>query len=176
VKPNVQSDPVAALRQLSSEQLARVGEQSLRDRLQEQAVFAHLKHGPLTADKLETVLSDPDVLRYPTRLVFEFGEMAMHQFAQPNFDQREPEGSGRVLYVRPSLREQPGLLPLAVAYMIPLINYSQELIGDEHCLLYGATLMGMMEPEFYGKICALADSLGAEARYPEPDGVHSCSG
>ena len=33
----------------------------------------------------------------------------------------------------PLLRERPDLLPLAVAYMIPLINYG-DIISDEHCL------------------------------------------
>ena len=37
-------------------------------------------------------------------------------------------------------------------------------MSDEHCLLYGATLLGMIEEEYYAKLCALSDFLGAEAR------------
>jgi hypothetical protein len=157
------AEPIADLRRLSAAELEHLGQDSLREHLLAQAVVAHQKHGPLTFEKLEALLHDPDCLRHPTRLVFEFGEMAMHQFAQPDFDLRNPEQDGRVLYLRPMLRERPELCVLAVAYMIPLINYG-EIISDEHCLLYGAALLGLMEDEYYRQMCALADAVGAEAR------------
>jgi len=159
------SDDPNDLRKLNPEQLEQLGQDSLREHLLAQAVVAHQKHGPVTADKLEALLHDPDCLRYPVRLVFEFGEMAMNQFAQPDFDWRNQEQNGRVLYVRPLLRGRPDLLPLAVAYMIPLINYG-DIVTDEHCLRYGAALLGMMEEEYYQAICNLADLVGAEPRYP----------
>ncbi len=153
---------------MSPDELERLGQQSLREHLIAQAVVAHQKHGPLTADKLDAFLHDPDCLRHPVRLVFEFGEMAMHQFAQPDMDWRNTEQDGRVLYVRPLLRNQPDLLPLVVAYMVPLINYG-DIISDEHCLLFGATLLGMMEDEYYQRLCALADMAGAVL---EPRAAH----
>src|SRR5512137_1941191 len=142
------STQTADLRKLSSAELEQLGQQSLREHLVAQAVVAHQKYGPLTADKLDALLRDPDCLRHPVRLVFEFGEMALHQFAQPDIDWRNTEQDGRVLYVRPLLQARPDLLPLAVAYMIPLINYGG-IIADEHCLSYGAALLGMMEDEYY---------------------------
>lgn len=154
----------ADLRKLSSAELELLGQQSLREHLVAQATVAHQKHGPVTAGKLEALLHDPDCLRHPVRLVFEFGEMAMHQFAQPDIDWRNTEQDGRVLYLRPLLRDRPDLLPLAVAYMIPLINYG-DIITDEHCLTYGATLLGMMEKEFYARLCMVSDFLGAETRF-----------
>lgn len=159
------------LRRMSSEELEQLGQDSLREHLLAQAVVAHQKHGPITAEKLEALLHDPDCLRYPVRLAFEFGEMAMHQFSQPDIDWRNTEQDGRVLYVRPLLRERSDLLPLAVAYMIPLINYG-DIITDEHCLAYGATLLGKMEDEFYTAICELADLVGAEFR---ASGKSSCA-
>jgi hypothetical protein len=155
----------AALRKFSPAELEQLGQESLREHLLAQAIVAHQKHGPLTAEKLDALLHDPACLRHPVRLVFEFGEMAMHQFAQPDIDWRNPEQDGRVLYVRPLLKDRPDLLPLAVAYMIPLINYG-DIITDAHCLAYGATLLGMMEAEFYQRICALAEAVGAEPRFP----------
>jgi hypothetical protein len=59
------------------------------------------------------------------------------------------------------LRDRPERVVLAVAYMIPLINYG-EIIADDHCQLYGATLLGMTEAEFYRAICELADFVGAK--------------
>ncbi len=161
------------LRKLSSVELEQLGQQSLREHILAQAIVAHQKHGPLTADKLDALFHDPDCLRHPVRLVFEFGEMAMHQFAQPDIDWRNTEQDGRVLYVRPPLRKRPDLLPLAVAYMIPLINYG-DIISDDHCLLYGATLLGLMENEYYQQICALADFMGAETRPTTTTATH-CS-
>ncbi len=114
-------------------------------------------------DKLDALLHDPECVRHPTRLVFEFGEMARHQFAQPDIDCREPERDGRMLYLRPLLRDQPELIVQAVAYMIPLLNYG-DIITDDHCRLYGATLLGLMEDQYYDQICALADAVGASSQ------------
>jgi len=143
-----------------------MGQQSLREHLLAQAVVAHQKHHPLTAEKLDPFLKDPDCLRHPVRLVFEFGEMAMHQFAQPDIDWRNTAQDGRVLYLRPLLRDRPDLIPLAVAYMVPLINYG-DIITDAHCLLYGATLLGLMEDEYHSLLCGMSEALGAEVRFPE---------
>jgi hypothetical protein len=155
------SDQAATLRRMSAAELERAGQQSLGEHLVAQATVAHQKHGLLAADRLEAFLRDPDCLRHPVRLAFEFGEMAMHQFAQPDVDWRNTEEDGRVLYVRPLLRKHPDLLPLAVAYMVPVINYG-EIISDEHCVLYGATLLGLMADEYYKHVCAVADLCGAE--------------
>ncbi|MCX7868041.1 MAG: hypothetical protein N2438_13145 [Limisphaera sp.] len=159
----------AALRRLSAEQLEALGQTSLREHLRAQAVVAHARYAPLTAENLPRFLRDPDCVRYPVRLVFEFGEMAAHQFAEPGMDFRDPTGQGRVLYLRPCLRERPEWVVLAVAYMIPVINYGP-VITDEHCLLYGATLLGLMEEEFYRRVCEMADGCGVEARWPEQPG------
>lgn len=160
---NAATDPIADLRRMSAAELEKLGQDSLRDHILAQAVVAHQNHGPLTFDKLDRLLNDPECVRHPTRLVFEFGEMAMHQFAQPDIDWRNQENDGRVLYMRPLLRERPDLVVLAVAYMIPLINYG-DIISDEHCLRYGAALLGLMEVEYYQQMCALADLVGAEPR------------
>ena len=132
----------------------------MRDHIAAQAVVAHHKHAPLTFAGLDALLADPECLRHPTRLVFEFGEMASHQFADPGPDLRHPEQDGRVLYLRPLLRDRPDLALLAVAYMIPVINYG-DIVTDEHCIRYGATLLGMMEEEFYDAVCRMADYVGA---------------
>jgi len=161
MSPN--TDPVSDLRRLSAGELVRLGEDSLREHIAAQAVVAHHKHAPLTFAGLDALLSDPGCLRHPTRLVFEFGEMAGHQFAEPGPDLRNPEQDGRVLYLRPLLRDRPDLALLAVAYTIPVINYG-DIVTDEHCVRYGATLLGMMEAEFYDAVCRMADYVGAEVQ------------
>lgn len=155
---------VDELRRMSAAELADVGEDSLILRLREQGQEAREKHGALSPSNIETVLSDIDCVRYPTRLVLEFGEMAMHQFAHPDADIRDESGQGRVIYIRPILGKRPDLMALAVSYMIPVINYGDKMIGDEHCQVYGAALMGMTEEIYYKAICDLADYVGAEER------------
>lgn len=157
-------DPVPNLRGASTDELVRAGEESLREHLTAQAVVAHQKYGPLSLGKLDAFLNDPACLRHPTRLVFEIGEMALHQFAQPERDFRHPDRDARVLYLRPQLQGRPELIIPAVAYMVPVINYG-DIINDEHCLLYGATLLGLLREEFYRQVCAVADFVGAEPRF-----------
>jgi hypothetical protein len=92
--------------------------------------------------------------------------MAMHQFAQPAPDPDDPAGTGVVLHLRPTLEHRPELMPLAVAYTVPIINYGESVVTDAHCLLYGATLLGELEEDFYARICAMADQAGATAQFP----------
>jgi len=154
-------DPAGDLRRLSPAELAKLGEGSLRKHIAAQAVVAHQKYAPLTFARLDAFLSDPECVRYPTRLVFEVGEMAAHQFAQPGPDPLKSEPDARVLYLRPALRDRPDLALLAVAYMIPAINYG-DLVTDDHCVGYGATLLGMTDDGFYEAVCRMADCVGTQ--------------
>lgn len=172
---------VDELRRMSTKELIQVGEDSLMNRLREQADEVRAKHGPLSPGNLETVLDDRDCLRYPTRLVLEYGEMGMHQFAQPEPDVRNPGGG--MLYIRPVLGQRPDLLVLAVSYMIPVINYG-EIITDEHCLAYGSVLTGLDLETYYERICEMANFTGArvlatddpDAHIPEEESNSQSSG
>ncbi len=154
------SDPLDQLRQMSTEELIKEGEDSLLGHIYEKAQHARSKYGTLTHREIERFLSDPDIVRKPTRLIFEFGEMAANQFAQPEPDPRDIENAFAI-YLRPELRQHPDLIPLAVSYVLPLINYG-DIITDHHCTIYGALLMGMTENSYYNAICKMADLLGTE--------------
>lgn len=156
----------ADLRRMTPDELERLGRQSLRDHLVAQAQVARARHGPVTGANLEALLHDPGCLRHPVRLVYEFGEMAMHQFAQPDIDWRNTAEDGRVLYVRPILRDRPDLVPLAVSYLIPVINFG-DIVDDGDCIAYGAGLLGCDKVSYYRRICALAEFVGAEVRRPD---------
>lgn len=151
-------DTADDIRRMSNAELATLAEDGLSTRLRDQAEDARRIHGALSPSNLGTFLNDRNFVRYPTRLVFEVGEMGMNQFAQPEPDIRTPDGI--MLYLRPQLGQRPDLLVQAVAYMIPVINFSK-LVSDHHCLLYGAQLFGIEEDEFYQSICGLADWVGA---------------
>ena len=163
---------VDELRRMSAAELTQVGEDSLKTRLREQALEALDRHGRFSPGNLETVLNDRDTVRHPTRLVLEFGEMGMHQFAQPEKDIRNP--GGVMLYLRPTLGKRPDLICLAVSYMIPLINYGP-IISDEHAIEYGSTLMNMGRDEYYAAICEMADFSGARALTADDPDAHQAA-
>lgn len=149
------------LRRLSEAELTKLGEDSLLNHLRHQAVEARARHGGVNPGNLETFLNDRDCVRYPTRLVLEYGDMGLHQFAQPAPDVSSTDPDARVLYLRPVLGKRPDLVALAVSYMIPVLNFGR-IITDEHCLEYGAALMGMNPEAYYDRVCELADFVGAE--------------
>ncbi|MBI5155543.1 hypothetical protein HZA57_09930 [Candidatus Poribacteria bacterium] len=157
------SQPEKDLAEMTADELAAEGERTLMLHLLDSALAARARFGELTYANLTNLLEDTNLVRFPVRLVFEYGEMAFHQFAQPEPDYRNP-GGGLILYLRPALAERADLVPFAVAYMIPVINYGEDLIRDEHCLAYGAALFGLSEDAYYERICEVADYAGAEER------------
>jgi len=151
------------------EGLARQGEEALLAHLVSKACEARDAYGGIHAGNLEALLQDRRFVRHPTRIVYERGEMAAHQFAHAAPDWRE-EG-GWIIHLLPALRTMPGLAPHAAAYMIPVINYGEDVVDDEHCLAYGAALLAVGVEEYYDLLCRLADEVGAEERF---EGGHSC--
>jgi len=160
-------DPIEAFRSLSPKEQVQEGEDSLLSHILEKAIQAHRKYSGMGMDKMDTFLIDSECLRFPTRYVFEFGaDMAPHQFAQPEPDYRSERAQGKVIYLRPPLRDRPDLATLAIAYMVPVINYG-EIARDEHCIVYASALLGLTEDECYERLCELAALTGAETKYPE---------
>lgn len=163
------SDGCAALgagrrRGRTPDDLAALGEAGLRAHLEDRALRAHAKYPDLGFEQLPAFLEDPECLRHPTRLVFDLGDMAPHQFAQPEPASRRAGTEGVALFVHPGLLRRPEMVPAAVAYAVPQINYG-DIVTGEHCLLYGATLLGMLAGEYYDALCALADAVGARPLY-----------
>ncbi|MCC6354606.1 MAG: hypothetical protein IT577_12015 [Verrucomicrobiae bacterium] len=152
------------IRRMSPEALARLGLDSLREHILAQAAVAHQRYAPLTAKSLGALLGDPGSVRYPVRVLYELGDMAAHQFVHPGPRPTRPGKESMVLFVHPSLLEHREAVPAAIAYAIPQINYGDP-VTDEHCLLYGATLLGITADEYYTRLCAIADAVGATARY-----------
>ena len=146
------------LRELGQAELARLGEEGLRAHLVDTAMRAHSMFAPVLGENLLRLLDDRNLVRYPVRIAYELGSMAPHQFGQP-----EPEDGGVVLYLHPQLEPVPLDAAFAVAYFLPLINYGQ-LINDDHCLLYGATLHGLMLDQYFSELCRIADSIGVPER------------
>jgi len=146
------------LRALGRTELARLGEESLKEHLIDTAILAHRLYAPVAGNSLNEFLDNRNLVRHPVRLSFEMGSMAPHQFAQP-----EQRGDELILCVHPDLKGSSEDLAYAVAYFIPVINYGA-LINDDHCLVYGATLFGLTIDEYYQELCRIANRLGAPSR------------
>ncbi|HSH09455.1 MAG TPA: hypothetical protein VK995_03650 [Oceanipulchritudo sp.] len=146
------------LRAMDSAGLARLGEESLRSHLVDTAIAAHQLYSPLDPDRLEAFLEDRNFVRHPVRIQYEIGNMAPHQFANP-----EQQADRFLLNVHPQLQGRAEDLALAIAYFIPVLNYGA-LINDDHCLIYGATLHGLTIEEYYRQLCRIAALTGAAPR------------
>jgi len=108
---------------------------------------------PLNPANLQAFLTDPQCLRYHTRLAFDRTGLEPHQFAQP-----ELQGNECCLHVDPHLKDKPDMLCLAVAYMAAVINYG-DAATPELAEMLGSLLTGIEQEEFYEKMCAIADSI-----------------
>ncbi len=143
------------LRAMGGAELARLGDDSLKSHLVDSAMVAHQSYAPFDEQQLLDFLENRNLVRFPVTLCFELGSLAAHQFAQS-----EPDGKGFTLYLHPNLKNRPDDVIRAIAYFLPLMNYG-DLVNDDHCIIYGATLTGTTVDEFYSQVCRMADDIGA---------------
>ena len=138
---------------------AEDGRIALRDHAVARAAAARASHnGVVGWSELLAMLEDPQVVRFPTRVVFTEEGLQPGEFAHA-----EPVGvrsdAGYRVLVHPSFAQRDDLLPLLVAYQLVRINYGDMATADdaEH---FGATLLGLDVEDYYQTLCKAADSLG----------------
>ncbi len=146
------------------------GRQALHGHLIDKALHARKTYGPsFDEESLAALLADPEVARFPTRLVFEQDDLLAGEFAWAR-----PRGDGPTegfdLVVHPQFQSQPAALPLIVGYHLPTVNYL-DVASREEAELFGAALCGMNVDTYYERLCSLADSLPGA---PQP-AQHSAS-
>ena len=138
------------------------GYDALRGHVAERAHLAREKYGPeVDSDAIRRMLADPEVMRFPTVLMFDEDLLIEGEFAwaRPLGDR---PSDGFALVVHPSFEERPDVLPLLIAYHIVSINYL-DVVTHVEAELFGATLLGLETDDYYSRLCALADELpGAE--------------
>jgi hypothetical protein len=152
------------LRALGSSELAQMGDLSLRSHIVSQAMVAHAAHAPVNRISLMEMLENSSHVRHKVELIYDVSKLATHQFAQP-----EPDADRYHLYLHPGLEKSEDAFTAAVAFFIPLINYGSDLVTDDHCLLYGATLLGMTADHYYDLLCGISDRLGMVKRFRSED-------
>lgn len=132
------------------------GRQALRDHLLEKACPARARYGPsIGADEIVSILSDREVVRYPTVLRFDDTNLMPGEFAHAEAVGEHP-ADGFCLYVHPCFEPMRDVWPLLIAYHIPPINYG-EIVEAEDCEVFGAALLGLETGAYYAKLCELAD-------------------
>lgn len=134
------------------------GYEALKGHVVRKALAARQRYSlPLDRAGLETMLSDPEIVRYTTQLRFDSSRLKPGEFA---FAETVQGDSGRVgvIWVHEHFRERPEALPLLIAYHIPSINYS-DLATFEEAELFGANWLGLTVDEYYEQVCRLADEV-----------------
>ena len=141
-----------------SELTEEAGLEALRGHVVQKALEARRRHGPgFDRESLGRMLADAEIVRFETELRFDAAPLQRGEFgwAEPRGD--DPR-EGFVLVLHPALEERSELLPLAVAYHVPSINYLDVATRHE-AELFGAALLGLGVEEYYRKVCAMADEL-----------------
>jgi hypothetical protein len=139
---------------------AETARRAFHEHLREKAAAARLKYGLyIDTDAILRMLDDRAVVRHPTTIVFDAGPLQPHEFAHA-----QPAGfhasDGYALCIHPHFRSQREILPLLIAYHIPVINYGA-IADPEGAEIFGATLLGLEVEAYYQALCELADSIGA---------------
>jgi hypothetical protein len=134
------------------------GRTALREHVAEKAMDARLRHGLLIdADQMVRVLDDRTVVRYPVGIRFDAEPLEPGEFAWP-MPLGDSPSKGFCLFIHPYFEDQPEAWPLLIAYHIPSMNYG-EIATHEEAEIFGATLLGLEQDEYYNALCELTDSM-----------------
>ncbi|MFO0829388.1 MAG: hypothetical protein U0572_14720 [Phycisphaerales bacterium] len=134
------------------------GRRALRDHACEKAAIARGRYGPIIdAAAILRILGDAEIVRYPTRLVFDAIGLMPGEFAHAAPLGEHPR-DGFEVRVHPLFESRRDLWPLLVAYHLPPINYG-DIVAPEDCEQFGAALLGMDVERYYETLCELSDSI-----------------
>lgn len=148
---------------------------SMTAHVEAKGVEAYVKYGPnLDAGRLEALLADRALVRYPCRIVFDAAPLQPGEFAHPEQEGDSPE-AGFTMFVHPCLAESRAPLAYAVLYQLVAVNYGEFASADD-AETFGAAALGLTRDEYYEALCALSDQLGGIApEIAEPSGG-TCGG
>ncbi len=134
------------------------GKIALREHAIDKAYAARTRFGPvIDLAAINQIIEDRELVRFPVRVVFDARDLEPGEFAHAQPVGTHP-GEGFLLLVHPSLEHRHDVLPAAIAYHIPPINYGDIADADD-CLVFGAALLGLSVDAYYEHLCELADSL-----------------
>jgi hypothetical protein len=134
------------------------GYEALRSHVVTKALDARDRYGPrVDAEAMLRLLADPEVVRFPTQVVFDAGPLQPGEFAW-TMRLGETPSEGFALVLHPELEARPEDWPLCAAYHLVTINYL-DIATSREAELYGAALFGLEVDDYYERLCTIADSL-----------------
>ena len=134
------------------------GEKALRGHVVSKALFAREKYGGSVGyPEILQMLEDPEVVRFSTHIRFDAEPLRSSEFGHATPLGESPQ-QGYALFIHPAFKDREDILPLLVAYHIVTVNYG-DVATMEEAELFGSTLLGMGQDEYYEALCELADSL-----------------
>ena len=134
------------------------GMQSLRAHVVQTALAARAAHGPdIDLEATLRLLKDGRFVRYPVRVTYDADALGDDEFAWMRQDDEHPR-DGFTLIIHPRFAERRRILPLLIAYHLVVVNYG-EIVTHEEAELFGATLLGLDQEDYYQTLCLAADSV-----------------
>ncbi len=155
----MKSPPPYAIRMNSVNNIPpEAAREAFLEHVRRKAMDAHEAYGPqLTGPDMLRLLEDEQVVRYPTSVHFDDSALQQHEFAFAKalgFHTSD----GFALCIHPVFKDTPDAWPFLMSYHIPVINYG-DLVDAEVSEVFGATLLGIDQEEYYQAVCRLADSI-----------------
>lgn len=137
---------------------AEEGNLALLDHAAAVAERAAAQYGPsIDHEAMLRLLADRQIVRYPVEIAFDTQTLEPGEFAYAAPVSDDPKAGYR-LSIHASFEGRPEVLPLLVAYHLPVVNYG-DIVNDEVALRFGARLLGLDEQIYHDRLCELADSL-----------------
>jgi hypothetical protein len=128
------------------------------------------KYGPVIGwPQLQRILADRECVRYPCGLFFDAAPLLPGECAYPEARGAGPEDGFR-LCVHPYFSTDPDRVPLLALYQIVAINYGS-FASPNDAELFGASVLGIPQDEYYALLCAMADEISPE---PADAGERTC--
>jgi hypothetical protein len=119
-------------------------------------IFA--KYGPRIGwSELLRILEDRACVRYPCRVLFEFGELQSGEFAHPVPIGDLPE-EGYLIHVHPCFMSRLEQVPFLVLYQLVLVNYGP-FASAADAEAFGAAALGIAIDDYYQLLCQMADEV-----------------
>lgn len=138
----------------------REGRIALLEHAVSRAIEARRKcAGRIDASAILRLLSERDIVRFPTALSFDDRRLEPGEFGQA-LARGEHPSHGFDLVLRRCYEIRPEVWPMLIAYHIPPINYG-DIVTPEVCEAFGAALLGMDVEAYYEELCRLTDESGS---------------
>ncbi|MBK8975891.1 MAG: hypothetical protein IPM29_08180 [Planctomycetes bacterium] len=130
---------------------------ALRQHATMRGAEARLLHPEVDGGRLDTLLADPRVVRFPVELRFDAGPLESGEFGVALLRAALP-ADGYTLFVDPRFATRPTDAAAIVLYHLVTVNYG-DVASAEAAEAFGAAALGIDIDDYYEHLCRLADEV-----------------